>query len=202
MGKPDADPSDAENDRHGFAVYAVFAVAGSAQVSAISELRRAIYSGVENPPAYLSAPAHVTVKRLFSGIPNIEDIQEAIHGVCESTKPFRVELEVAPETRGTDGSSLTIPVKPTPELVELNGALESAISSLAEFEYGDTSFTPHMTIFQDASEEESERGMRLAKGLRLGTGFYVETLEMMARTAPFRGGRWQSLASFELDIWS
>ena len=61
-------PRDAENDRHGFALYAVFAIAGSAQVSAISELRRAMYSGVEDPPAYVNAPAHVTVKRLFAGI--------------------------------------------------------------------------------------------------------------------------------------
>ncbi len=59
-----------------------------------------------------------------------------------------------------------------------------------------------MTVFQDAAPEEAEKGLRLAKGLRLGTGFYVETLEMMARTAPFRGGRWTSLASFEMDIWS
>lgn len=195
-------PRDAENDRHGFAVYAVFAVAGQAQVSAISELRRAMHSGSDNPPAYMNAPAHVTAKRLFSGIPNIEDIQEAIHGVAESTKPFRVEFAGEPESRGVDGSSLVVPVRTTSELVQLNNALESAISPLAEVEYGSAEFAPHMTVFQDASQDESERGMRLAKGLRLGTGFYVETLEMMARTAPFRGGRWQSLASLELDIWS
>jgi hypothetical protein len=86
------DPRDVTNDRHGFAVYGVFAIAGQAQVSAISELRRAMYSGVEDPPAYVNAPAHVTVKRLFSGIPNVEDIQEAVHGLAESTKPFRIEF--------------------------------------------------------------------------------------------------------------
>lgn len=195
-------PRDAQNDRHGFAVYAVFAIAGSAQVSAVSELRRAMYSGVEDPPAYVNAPAHVTVKRLFAGIPNVEEIQEAIHGICESTKPFRIELEADPESRTVDGASLAIPVKPTPELLVLNQALESVISPLVETEFGAADFRPHMTVFQDAKPAESETGMRLAKGLRLGTGFYVETLEMMARTAPFRGGRWTSLASFELDIWS
>ncbi len=195
-------PRDAQNDRHGFAVYAVFAVAGQSQVSAISDLRRAMYSGSDDPPVYVNAPAHVTVKRLFSGIPNIEDIQEAVHGVSESTKPFRVEFAGEPETPEADGSSLTVPVQPTPELVDLNSALESAISPLVEVEYGSAEFAPHMTVFQDASPDEAERGMRLAKGLRLGSGFYLETLEMMARTAPFRGGRWQSLASFELDIWS
>jgi 2'-5' RNA ligase len=194
-------PRDAENDRHGFALYAVFAIAGSAQVSAISELRRAMYSGVEDPPAYVNAPAHVTVKRLFAGIPNVEDIQEAIHGICESVKPFRIELDPEPESSAADGSSLTVPVKSTPELVALNQSLETAINPLVETEFGDADFHPHMTVFQDAASEESEKGLRLAKGLRLGTGFYVETLEMMARTAPFRGGRWTSLASFELDIW-
>jgi 2'-5' RNA ligase len=195
-------PRDALNDRHGFAVYAVFAVAGSAQVSAISELRRAMYSGVEDPPAYVNAPAHVTVKRLFARIPNVEEIQEAIHGICESTKPFRIELEAESESRVAADSSLTVPAKSSPELVALNQSLETAISPLAETEYGAVEFRPHMTVFQDAAPEESEKGLRLAKGLRLGTGFYVETLEMMARTAPFRGGRWTSLASFELDIWS
>jgi 2'-5' RNA ligase len=195
-------PRDAENDRHGFALYAVFAIAGSAQVSAISELRRAMYSGVEDPPAYVNAPAHVTVKRLFAGIPNVEDIQEAIHGICESVKPFRIELDPEPESSAADGSSLTVPVKSTPELVALNQSLETAINPLVETEFGDADFHPHMTVFQDAASEESEKGLRLAKGLWLGTGFYVETLEMMARTAPFRGGRWTSLASFELDIWS
>jgi 2'-5' RNA ligase len=195
-------PRDALNDRHGFAVYAVFAVAGSAQVSAISELRRAMYSGVEDPPAYVNAPAHVTVKRLFARIPNVEEIQEAIHGICESTKPFRIELEAESESRVAADSSLTVPAKSSPELVALNQSLETAISPLAETEYGAAEFRPHMTVFQDAAPEESEKGLRLAKGLRLGTGFYVETLEMMARTAPFRGGRWTSLASFELDIWS
>lgn len=195
-------PRDAKNDRHGFAVYAVFAIAGSAQVSAISELRRAMYSGVEDPPAYVNAPAHVTVKRLFAGIPNVEAVQEAIHGICESTKPFRVELGADPESRDADGPSLTVPVKSTPELVALNQSLEMAIGPLADTEYGAQDFYPHMTVFQDAAPEESGKGLRLAKGLRLGTGFYVETLEMMARTAPFRGGRWTSLASFELDIWS
>jgi 2'-5' RNA ligase len=195
-------PRDALNDRHGFAVYAVFAVAGSAQVSAISELRRAMYSGVEDPPAYVNAPAHVTVKRLFARIPNVEEIQEAIHGICESTKPFRIELEAESESRVAADSSLTVPAKSSPELVALNQSLETAISPLAETEYGAVEFRPHMTVFQDAAPEESEKGLRLAKGLRLGTGFYVETLEIMARTAPFRGGRWTSLASFELDIWS
>jgi 2'-5' RNA ligase len=194
-------PRDAENDRHGFALYAVFAIAGSAQVSAISELRRAMYSGVEDPPAYVNAPAHVTVKRLFAGIPNVEDIQEAIHGICESVKPFRIELDPEPESSAADGSSLTVPVKSTPELVALNQSLETAINPLVETEFGDADFHPHMTVFQDAASEESGKGLRLAKGLWLGTGFYVETLEMMARTAPFRGGRWTSLASFELDIW-
>lgn len=202
MAVPGGNPRDAENDRYGFAVYAVFAVAGSAQVSAISEARRAMYSGAVDPPAYVTAPAHVTVKRLFSGIPSIEDIQEAIHGVAESTKPFRVEFDGDPGPRGNDRAALAVPVKSTAELVGLNGALEAAISPLVEAEYGSDTFTPHMTVFQDASPEEAERGTRLAKGLRLGPGFYVETLEMMARSAPFRGGRWQSLASFELDIWS
>jgi 2'-5' RNA ligase len=195
-------PRDAENDRHGFAVYAVFAVAGSAQVAAISELRRAMYSRVEDPPAYINAPAHVTLKRLFAGIPNVEEIQEVIHGICESVKPFRIELEGGLESRGSNHSSLAIPVKSTPELVAVNHALESAISPLADTEFGGPDFHPHMTVFQDAAPEEAEKGMRLAQGLRLGTGFYVETLEMMARTAPFRGGRWTSLASFEMDIWS
>jgi 2'-5' RNA ligase len=195
-------PRDAENDRHGFAVYAVFAIASSDQVSAISELRRAMYSGVEDPPAYVTAPAHVTVKRLFAGIPNVEEIQEAIHGICESTKPFRIELEAEPESHVADRASLAIPVKSTPDLAALNQALESAISPLAETEYGAHDFHPHMTVFQDAAPEEAEKGLRLAKGLRLGTGFYIESLEMMSRTAPFRGGRWTSLASFELDIWS
>ena len=121
---------------------------------------------------------------------------------CESTKPFRIELEAESGSRTADGPSLAIPVKSTPELVELNQSLESAISPLVETEFGAAEFLPHMTVFQDASPEEAEKGLRLAKGLRLGTGFYVETLEMMARTAPFRGGRWTSLASFELDIWS
>ena len=201
MCRVTSNPRDAQNDRHGFAVYAVFAVAGQAQVSAISELRRAMYSDSGDPPAYVNAPAHVTVKRLFSGIPNIEDIQESIHGVAESTKPFRVEFTGQPESGGDGGSSLTVPVRGTPELVGLNDSLETAIGPRAETEYGNAEFKPHMTVFQDASLAESERGMRLAKGLRLGTGFYVETLEMMARTAPFRGGRWQSLASFDLDIW-
>ena len=201
MPDPGANPRDAENDRHGFAVYAVFVVAGSAQVSAISDLRRAMYSGSEPAPAYVNAPAHVTVKRLFAGIPNVEAIQEAIHGLAESTKPFRIEFEGEPEQRGQDGSSLAVPVKPTPELIALNQSLESAIGSLVATEYGATDFRPHMIIFQDASTDEAERGLRLARGLRLGTGFYVESLEMMARTAPFRGGRWQSLMSIDLDIW-
>lgn len=202
MPGPSANPRDAENDRHGFAVYAVFIVAGSAQVSAISDLRRPMYSESSEPPAYVTAPAHVTVKRLFAGIPNVEDIQEAIHGLAESTKPFRIEFKGPPESRGNDGSSLTVPIKSTPELVAINQSLESAIGPLVETEYGAAEFRPHMTVFQDAAPEEAEKGLRLAKGLRLGTGFYVETLEMMARTAPFRGGRWTSLASFELDIWS
>lgn len=202
MAAAGANPRDAKNDRHGFAVYAVFAVAGSDQVAAISELRRAMYAGSDNPPAYVNAPAHVTVKRLFAGIPNVEDIQEAIHGLAESTKPFRIEFASDPEPRGAGGSSLAVPIKTTPELVALNHSLESAISPLVEAEYGNAEFRPHMTIFQDASPDEAETGLRLARGLRLATGFHVETLEMMARSAPFRGGRWQSLASFELDIWS
>jgi 2'-5' RNA ligase len=196
------DPRVATNDRHGFAVYGVFAIAGQAQVSAISELRRAMYSGAEDPPAYVNAPAHVTVKRLFSGIPNVEDIQEAVHGLAESTKPFRIEFDGDPESNGDGNSSLTVPVKSTSELVAVSTALESAIGQIVETEYGTTEFQPHMTVFQDANEDEAERGLRLAKGLRLGTGFHIETLELMARTAPFRGGRWQSLGSFELDIWS
>jgi|TARA_B110000263_G_scaffold192460_1_gene170444 2'-5' RNA ligase len=196
------DPRDVTNDRHGFAVYGVFAIAGQAQVSAISELRRAMYSGVEDPPAYVNAPAHVTVKRLFSGIPNVEDIQEAVHGLAESTKPFRIEFAGDPESSGGGNSSLAVPVKSTSELVTVNTTLESAIGQIVETEYRPIEFQPHMTVFQDADEDESERGLRLTKGLRLGTGFHVETLELMARTAPLRGGRWQSLGSFELDIWS
>ena len=111
-------------------------------------------------------------------------------------------MEAELESRGSNSSSLVIPVKITPELVAVNRALQSAISPLADTEFGNPDFHPHMTVFQDAGPEESEKGMRLARGLRLGTGFYVETLEMMARTAPFRGGRWTSLASFEMDIWS
>ncbi len=201
MAAQSADPRDAENDRHGFAVYAVFAVAGSNQVAAVGEMRRAMLSGSTNPPAYANAPAHVTVKRLFAGIPNVEQIQEAIHAIAEATPPFRIEFDGGPQPRAGNGSALAVSVKTTPELAAVNRSLESAIGPLVEREFGAVEFRPHMTVFQDASPEEAERGLRLARGLRVGTGFHVESLEMMARTAPFLGGRWQSLMSFELDIW-
>ena len=161
-------------------------------------------SGVDRPPAYVSAPAHVTVKRLFASISNVGDIQEAIHAVAESTPPFWIEFDGDRddgEFPGNDGSSLTVPVTLTPDLVAINSALESTISPLAGYEFGAPEYRPHMTVYQDASPEEAGRGLRLAKGLKLGNGFRVESLELMARTAPFRGGRWQSLASFDLDIW-
>ena len=194
-----SDPCVVQNDRHGFTVYSVFAIAGQAQVSAVSELRRAMYSRTNNPPAYVNAPAHVTLKRLFSGIPNIEDIQEVIHGVAESTKPFWIDLAAEPQTSGFDAE---VPVGITNELSALNYSLEAAITPLAQREYGSDHFRPHMTLFTEASVDESLRGMRLLKGLRLGTGFYVESIEMMARNGPLTGGRWQSIASFDLDIWS
>ena len=169
-----SDPCVVQNDRHGFTVYSVFAIAGQAQVSAVSDLRRAMYSRTNNPPAYVNAPAHVTLKRLFSGIPE-------------------------PQTSGFDAE---VPVGITNELSALNYSLEAAITPLAQREYGSDHFRPHMTLFTEASVDESLRGMRLLKGLRLGTGFYVESIEMMARSGPLTGGRWQSIASFDLDIWS
>ena len=193
-----SDPRHQTNDEFGYAVYSVWVYATADQIADIAELRHEISWTRNVLPAYIRAKAHVTVKALCSGIGSLELMASAVKSVASSSSPFEIQFQKHLAEWGDGNHTCAKPVEVSQELKSLNRKLESAVRPLTQKTFGGRNFKPHMTIYQDANQIEVRSGKELAKGLKLGRGFQVNTLELVGRVGPFATGQWKSLGSFLL----
>ena len=186
------DGSNHPDDAFGHSVYAVVAFAPPELADAVDGLRRAI----EMKRA--SIPAHVTVKGTFCDIDSLEAVHEQIQTIAQTTAPVQIDF-ADPRNPASGDSWAVLDVRLTSALSALNDFLEQALGPLSTNAYSDEPYRPHLTLCQDCSPEQLDHAMRLAAAIDFGTGFLATAIDLMGRTGPAYGGRWESIERFPLS---
>jgi 2'-5' RNA ligase len=194
----DTDPRNQLNDEFGYAVYAIWVYASEHQIDQIARLRRTMLANRQVLPAYVAAGAHVTLKSLFRDITDLARLKVITQEIANTNRPFFLHLDQTAIEWGDGDHTSAIPVVPDKSLISLNGRLESAIGPLSGQRFGGSEYTPHMTVYQDATESEVIRGRELVRKLNLRDGFEVISLELVGRVGPFATGHWESLGKYPL----
>jgi 2'-5' RNA ligase len=182
------------NDRFGYSVYTVVAHASPEQVRMVADVRRAINL------TRATIPAHVTVRGTFHSIKSLDEIRGLLRHVASQQKPASVEFSPEGWKFIAQGDSRHIGIMPcetTPGLVFLNRAFDAVIRPHSTNAYSDE-YRAHMTLCQDCTEEQIIQAKALAGDLDIGTGFTVNSVELMGRVGPAFGGEWKLIESFQL----
>jgi 2'-5' RNA ligase len=192
------DPRTLPNDRFGYSVYALVAHASPEQVRMVSEVREAVGQ------TRAVIPAHVTVRGTFYGIASLDEMRRLLRETAHDLEPTRV-------TFGLDGWTIhpgdgdrhgcVMPCETTPALLALHRTFDAVIRPRSRDAYGD-GYHAHLTLCQDCTREQAQQAVALIAGMDIGTGFDVDSVELMGRVGPAFGGRWTLIESLRLALGS
>jgi 2'-5' RNA ligase len=188
------DPRTLPNDRFGFSVYALVAHASPEQVRTVAEVREAVGQ------VRAVIPAHVTVRGTFYGIESLEGMRGLLRKAAAGVEPTRVEFSPGGWNSHTDDGDrhgYVMHCLTTPALRSLHETFDLVIRPRSEDAYGD-GYRAHLTLCQDCTAEQIRQAETLVAGLDFGTGFSVESVELMGREGPAFGGEWTLIESFPL----
>ena len=182
------------NDSFGYSAYTVVAHASPEQVRMVAGVRKAIK--LERA----TIPAHVTVRGTFHSIESLDEMRNLLRDVASQQKPAAVTF--SPEgwkfIAQDNGRHIGImPCETTPELRALNKVFDAVIRPRSVNAYPDD-YRAHMTLCQDCTDEQIVQAQGLTAGLDVGTGFKINSVELMGRVGPAFGGEWKLIESFPL----
>ena len=188
------DPRALPNDRFGYSVYSLVSHASPEQVRLVAEVREAVGQ------ARAVIPAHVTVRGTFHGIGSLEEIRGLLRQTAAGLEPTRVEFSPGGWTLHSDGGDrhgCVMPCVTSPALRSLHEAFDAVIRPHSQDGYGDD-YRAHLTLCQDCTREQVQQAMGLVADRDFGTGFSVDSVELMGRVGPAFGGEWTLIESLPL----
>ena len=118
--------------------------------------------------------------------------------MAEQTKPYETSVDFSGTRIADWGCAFSL--NPVVELVSLHDSLVSALDPLTKRIYSlDSPYWPHTTALLNAKPDEIP-GMRPTLGKIDMTGtMKFESIELIGRVGPARGGEYQILESFKLS---
>jgi 2'-5' RNA ligase len=197
LSRKQVSPYERQNDRFGYAVYSVVAMASLAQQGMVDLARRAL--GCQRA----MVPAHVTVKGAFCEIPGLDEVMKRVKEAAAVTPPFRVRFSGRPNrVTSADGRvGASQGVERTPELLELHEQLYHALAPVTVNAYGDEAgeaYHPHLTVYDEPLPELEYRTTDILNTMQLGDGFECSSVFLMGHIGrPYRG-RWTAVREFVL----
>jgi 2'-5' RNA ligase len=145
-------------------------------------------------------PAHVTVRGTFYGMESLDEMRGLLRETAHGLEPTRVAFGLAGWTIHTDDGDrhgCVLPCVTSPALRALHQAFDAAIRPRSRDAYGD-GYRAHLTLCQDCTREQAQQAEALIAGMDFGTGFDVNSVELMGRVGPAFGGRWTLIESLPL----
>jgi 2'-5' RNA ligase len=188
------DPRTVPNDRFGYSVYALVAHASPEQVRLVAEVREAVGQ------VRAVIPAHVTVRGTFYGIGSLDELRRLLRQAAAGSEPTRVDFSSDGwklHTGDGDRYGCVMPCVTSRALRSLHETFDAVIRPLSQDGYGD-GYRAHLTLCQDCTREQVQQAMTLVAGRDIGTGFRVDSVELMGRIGPAFGGEWMLIESIPL----
>ncbi|MBI4218988.1 MAG: 2'-5' RNA ligase family protein [Chloroflexi bacterium] len=179
------------NDRFGYSCYAFVFPAPPDIAGKVAAIERA--SGMTRA----KIPAHVTVKGTFHEIKDLDQVRALARGIIKGTGRFWISFEASALESDSAGAGLAVEIRP--EMERLHDALVTAFRPIATTVYPDDPYKPHMTFYQDATEDGVKSAAALASRTEFGRGFEATVVDLMGRRGPAFGGRWELIERFPLS---
>lgn len=184
-----ADIYGQQTDPWGFSRYSVVVHMPEDLAQRVMDFRAAI--GMTD----LTSSPHISIVAALYGPTDLEELQARLRVVAAEHDPGRIEYENPSLLR--KGKNGWLPVAATQWLMTLRDAVTVACQGVVQFG-GDpkTPYRPHVTLYQSATEVEAATAGFLASQYEFAMGFPANTLDLVGRAGPPRGGSRTIIATY------
>ncbi len=178
------------NDKFGFRIYGVMAHLPERQAGQVRKFHRLI--GADD----LATKPHCSIDN-FWGPEDLDAVKAALADVASSHPPFETSVDFDDPEIGDWGCAYSL--KHDDDHFALQAAVQQAMIPLTQrLRPADQPYWPHTTMVLDAKPEERPLiEPNLSKVDMTGTTRF-ESIELIGRVGPSRGGEYQILSSFPL----
>ncbi len=179
------------NDKFGYRIYGVMAHLPLRHANQVRRLHRMVGA------LDLATEPHCSIDN-FWGPDSLDDVREALRRVAGTRRPVTTEIDFNGLEKGKWGAAYSL--KPVPDLLALHTAVVSALLPLTKRIYDPASeWWPHTTVLLDAKPGEMDRIDKALASIRLESKLRFESVELIGRVGPSRGGDYVILDSFRLS---
>ena len=179
------------DDKFGFRIYGVMAHLPEPQASQVRKFHRLI--GADD----LATKPHCSIDN-FWGPEDLDAVKAALADVASSHPPFETSVDF--DDLRTGDSYCAYSLKHDDDHFALQAAVQQAMVPLTQrLRPADQPYWPHTTMVLDAKPEERPLiEPNLSKVDMTGT-MRFESIELIGRVGPSRGGEYRVLSSFPLS---
>jgi len=179
------------NDKFGYRIYGVMAHLPEPQASEVKKFHKLI--GADD----LATKPHCSIDN-FWGPDSLDDVKTALANVITASPAF--ETQVDPELTRIREWGCALTLESAPDLLKLHESVKAAMVPVTKRIYtDDTPFWPHSTIVLDAKPEEFPKIEPNLKKIDMSGLMRFESIELIGRVGPARGGEYHILDSWKLE---
>ncbi len=176
------------NDKFGFRIYGVMAHLPEPQAGQVREFHRLI--GADD----LATKPHCSIDN-FWGPDDLDKVKAALAEVAARHGPFETSVDLGDLRWGC-----VYTLKHDADHFALQAAVQEAMMPITKRIYpADQPYWPHTTLVLDAKPEEKPLFEANLSKIDMSGTMRFESIELIGRVGPARGGEYQILASFPLS---
>lgn len=178
------------NDKFGYRIYGVMAHMPLRQANQIRRLHR-IVGALD-----LATEPHCSIDN-FYGPESLDDVRSALRGVAKSLRPVSTEIDLKSLDMGKWGAAYGL--KQLPALIALHeGVVKALLPHTKRIFDPAGKYWPHVTVLLDAKPGEVDRIDAALAAIQLEPAVTFQSIELIGRIGPSRGGDYVVLDSFKL----
>jgi 2'-5' RNA ligase len=145
--------------------------------------------------ADLTSEPHISISSSLHNPVDLDNLKTRIQNMATKQHLFRIHFNTPAFGGGGAWGGLSVTL--TDDLQTLHDAVMQTIRGAITYS-DDHSYHPHVTIFQSATPEESQKGPASGPQIDFGTGFDISSIELVGRLGPLRGGTRTIIESFPI----
>lgn len=170
-----------EPDRYGYARYSIVVHAPTDIADNIQCFRQNI--GM----ADFKTEPHVSISNTLFDLTDMDTLKGKIQALANATKPVLILFSEPPFISRSNIGFFEVQL--TPELVQLRQSVVDDLDGIIKSKSSPKgSYWPHMTLYQEANQEEASKAATMGLQLDLGNGFHAQTLDLVGRIGSPREG--------------
>lgn len=145
--------------------------------------------------ADLTSEPHISISATLSELSDMDALKTCLQNLAQQQISFNAVFE-QPAFRGYDqGGSLAVAL--TDDLVNLHQTVKNSTTEIIKANTKpNAQYRPHVTLYQTATPEESQKAIQLGTHYDFGDGFEISSIELVGRLGPPRGGSRTIIESF------